>query len=319
MNSIIDDVIDTNIPYRKKLEINRKNTFGTEIEFENASFDKIREVLNLRDNLHNWNLVHDGSVEFEYEGKAYGGEVVSPILTDSINTWKQLRTVCKLIKNNIGLTGEKASSHIHIGIKAFEENKKYLLNFIKLWVSYEHVIYRFAYGEKDYPRKLLCEYAAPCAYRLFECLLEINNKKEFSFGDIIDYIYDISEIGISFGYGLRFNSSNHNPKRKDTIEVRCPNGTLNESIWQNNINFFIKLLEYSASDNFDEELINKRVQNYKYIYIDDYKNIYLEDALELSNLIFTKEEDKLYFLKQYLKINNENYQKIKQKIIENQI
>lgn len=319
MNSIIDDLININILYRKKLNLDKEITFGTEIEFENASYDKVGEALNLSKNLHDWDLVNDGSVDFKYEGKKYGGEVVSPILTDSIDTWKHLRTVCKLIKSNIGFTNEKAGSHIHIGIQIFEENKKYLLNFIKLWISYEHVIYRFAYGERDYPRKLLCEYAAPCAYRLSECLLEINNRKNFSFDDIIDYIYDVSETGICLRYGLYFNSSNHNPKRKDTIEIRCPNGTLNEKIWQNNINFFTKLIAYSASDNFDGEFINKRVQNYKYIYIDDYQNIYFEDAIELANLIFTKEEDKLYFLKQYLKINNENYQKIKQKIIEKQI
>lgn len=319
MNSIIDNVVDTNIPYRKKLNFDKNITFGTEIEFENASYDKVEEVLNLNQNLHNWDLVHDGSVDFTYEGKIYGGEVVSPILTDLVDTWKNLKAVCKLIKNNIGFTNEKAGSHIHIGINVFEGNKKYLLNFIKLWISYEHVIYRFAYGEKDYPRKLLCEYAAPCAYRLSECLLEINNKKDFSFSNTIDYIYDVSEMGICLGYGLRFNSSTRRIISKDTIEIRCPNGTLNEKIWQNNINFFTQLMVYSASDNFDEELINKRVQNYKYIYIDDYQNIYLEDALELANLIFTEEEDKLYFLKQYLKINNENYQKIKQKIIEKQI
>ena len=316
MNSIIDNVVDTNIKYKRRIGIDKNITFGTEIEFENASFDKVEENLKLSDNLNKWDLVHDGSVEFEYEGKIYGGEVVSPILTDSIYTWKQLKEACKLIKNNIGFTNENSGSHIHIGIQSFKKNKKYLLNFIKLWVAYEHVIYRFSYGEKDYPRKLLCEYAAPYAYRLSECLLEINNKKDYSFDDIIDYIYDIGETGICFRYGLRFNYSSHNPLRKDTIEIRCPNGTLNEKVWQNNINFFTKLMLYSVSDNFDEEFINKKIKNYKYIYIDDYSHIYLEDAIELVNLIFTKEEDKLYFLKQYLKINSENYQKIKQKIIE---
>ena len=47
-----------------------------------------------------------------------------------------------------------------------------------------------------------------------------------------------------------------NPQLYDkskTIEFRSSNGTLNEIIWQNNVNFFTKMLLSCASDNFDIE------------------------------------------------------------------
>ena len=43
-----------------------------------------------------------------------------------------------------------------------------------------------------------------------------------------------------------------------TIEFRCPNGTLNEVIWQNNLNLFVHLLLYAKSNDFDEYRVEKR-------------------------------------------------------------
>ena len=52
----------------------------------------------------------------------------------------------------------------------------------------------------------------------------------------------------------------HSLKKNNTIEFRCPNGTLNPIIWQNNVNLFAHLL---SSDNlFQADLVNtRRLQN----------------------------------------------------------
>lgn len=90
---------------------------------------------------------------------------------------------------------------------------------------------------------------------------------------------------------------------ENTIEFRCPNGTLNPIIWQNNVNFFIKLLTYCKGSYFDNEIIDKRHEINLDIYnnLELYNEIYLNQALELCDLIFTNNTDKVYFLKQYLK------------------
>ena len=64
-----------------------------------------------------------------------------------------------------------------------------------------------------------------------------------------------------------------------------------------------KLLVYCQSKDFNQDIVQKR---YQIIYDDMaqlkwYDEIYLDQALEFSDLIFTNNLDKIYFLKQYLK------------------
>ena len=102
------------------------------------------------------------------------------------------------------------------------------------------------------------------------------------------------------------NISRKNPgafKPYNTIEFRCPNGTFDPVIWQNNVNLLVQLLLYSKSSSFQEDRIEKRHQLILNQFDDLkwYQEIFLEQALELCDLIFTNNLDKLYFLRQYLK------------------
>lgn len=87
-----------------------------------------------------------------------------------------------------------------------------------------------------------------------------------------------------------------------TIEIRCPNGTLEPVIWQNNVKFFGKLLEYAASNTYDKELIQILGQ-------DTSPQINIEKAYALAQLIFNNELDKLYFLRQYIKDGKQTKEK----------
>lgn len=89
----------------------------------------------------------------------------------------------------------------------------------------------------------------------------------------------------------------------NTIEFRCPNGSLDPVIWQNNVNLFVNILKYSKSPKYDDDVITKRHEfnQDKYSSLRDYKEIYLEQALELCDMVFNNNFDKVYFLRQYLK------------------
>ena len=93
---------------------------------------------------------------------------------------------------------------------------------------------------------------------------------------------------------------------RNTIEFRCPNGTIDEVIWQNNINFFARLMEAIANNKIDLDYLDKRFNNLVLNNnIDSFNNIYIHDTLELADIIFDKDIDKLYFLKQYFKLFQE--------------
>ena len=65
---------------------------------------------------------------------------------------------------------------------------------------------------------------------------------------------------------------------------------------------------------YQEDIIKERerINGRKYNNLNSYSDIYLKQALEFSDLIFARNIDKIYFLKQYLK-NNEVSTKILKK------
>ena len=102
-----------------------------------------------------------------------------------------------------------------------------------------------------------------------------------------------------FHYYLYFNNLT---TKKNTIEFRSPNGTLEEVIWQNNINFFGKLIEAALNTDLDMEKINYYIDMVKTDdLINEYSKVNFSNALELADMIFEKNIDKLTFLKQYIK------------------
>jgi len=91
--------------------------------------------------------------------------------------------------------------------------------------------------------------------------------------------------------------------KKNTLEFRSPNGTIDPVIWQNNLNMLVNLLLYCKSNDFNNDVIDKRHDKYKEKYnsLYWYNEIYIDQALELCDLIFTNNLDKINFLRQYLK------------------
>ena len=270
---------------RNRIGISESVTFGTELEFENANIPQISD--DLYRGLDSWRLKMDGSLK-------NGGEVVSPILVDKNSNWGELRRVCHTIKRNASI-GDNSGGHIHIGTQALGKDRTSWLNFIKLWSTYENVIYRFVYGEYLSARPSI-EFAEPMSSILWEDYENLSKKNE-SLDSILYYISHKRYQAVNF-YNVRdFEQEGE----KNTIEFRCPNGTLESIVWQNNINLFAKMLLYSKRSDFNNDIINKRHSKIKKIGIKYYNEVYLEQALEFCDLIFDNNEDKIYFLKQYLK------------------
>lgn len=327
LKTICDDLRIFDIKYRDKINLPKNVKFGTEIEFENACYHDTFELIQKKKKLSKWVLKGDATVNTFFEGKDYGGELISPILHDTKESWSQLKTACQLLRHNLALIQGRAGAHIHIDSNILKDDDNLILNLIKLWMVYEHVIYRFAYGEENtMPRGSISWHASPVAPYINEFLLEYDNnnkiyeeikKMTFMKDCHLYYLFSLYvknpnaiNTGINFHHCKGISDDELN-----TIEIRCPNGTLNHITWQNNINLFTKLLIYCASSNFDKEFIDKKIKKYKYKRLEQYSDIYFSDAVELANLIFDNELDKMYFFKQYLKINKNNFEIVKEKAL----
>lgn len=275
---------------RPILFIPKNITFGHEIEYRNCNRHEVDTFISIYHP--SWCSKIERAISDFNSNPYLGGEVSSPVFTNKENTYQELSSVCIFLSLIKKATAINTGAHIHIGADIFPEEAKYLIRLTKLWTAYEDIIYRFGYGEYSYARSSLTEYCAPVG----NTYKEIYNQR------------DINENSSSFlakkeldlGKEVGLNMSNIADETKiNTIEIRCPNGTLNEAIIQNNLNFFVHLFLYALSDNYDEELINRRMQERNFYIYDN--QVYLAKAFELADLIFTNNYDKMCFLKQYYK------------------
>lgn len=274
---------------RDNLNLDKKITFGTEIECEDVKkeqLNKFKKILNDK----KWHIIVDYSL---FRGK----EIISPILSDNINYWKDLDMVCRILKE-CSIIKNNAAGHIHVGTQILDNDFNKWVNFLKLWGVYENIIFRFGYGEYLSSRVALNKYSAPLKNKI-STIYDIKDKDEIEIF-IKNFISNSNRfLAVNFNNVKDLSNFGY----KNTIEFRCPNGTLEATIWQNNINFFTKLLLYANSNNFDNDRVEERKSKLdEYDDIMTYSNeIFLEESLELADMIFDNNLDKLYFLRQYLK------------------
>lgn len=271
---------DVKLELRNNLGFNKNITFGMEFESEHADVEQINNCLkqsHLRSKL---DIKDDVSLHC-------GIEIATPIYTDKSEAYEEIRTICEII-NNYASIGLNSGSHVHIGAQILENNNN-LLNLIYLWLKYENVIFRFTNGEFLTARPNIYLYALPLRREISLSGIDVSL---LSFSDLKEMFVDTS-IRLS-------NINNFNKKRnKNTIEFRCPNGTFEPVIWQNNLNLFVKMIEYAKSSDFDTSILDEK--HYNFSDISEYNVIYFDEAIRFADIIFKNNLDKIYFLKQYFK------------------
>lgn len=303
------------LEYRQNIGLDSFSTFGIEIEMEHfvgwRDFSLTKFQLELYKLIGNkkWDARNDLTLED-------GREIVSEILTDTSTNWDNIRKACELSSIN-GKIDVNCSLHVHAGAQILGENAVYWYRLFRLWQAYENVIYRFCYGEYLSNRPNILIHAKPVAMFYEERLALV--KDMINSCSLIEMLRKIEpriinddrytkRFGVSYWRMLADNDFDEYEdfnKINDgcTFELRCPNGTFDEIIIQNHVNFFIKFMLYCRSDRFDEDILNRRKLLVSGMLgnLDAYSQIYLDQAIELCDMIFENNIDKIYFLRQYIK------------------
>lgn len=262
--------------FRPQLTIPTDINFGLEIEIEDIDHDlvvkQVQEEFGPR-----FKVKKDVSLR-----KDYNAEIITPVLRNTKDTWIMLKKLGILIER-LQPHYDNCSFQINYDASLLPtiDDK---VRFLKLFAVYEDIIYRFSKGEDEYYRITLSEYAAP----VIPVIKEYKDKSTDEY--LVDEFTSIKGSGVNFK--KRIN---------DLIEFRTPNGTHNILLWQNYITTFYYLLKLATNPNIDKEALDKYIDDFNQLYVLDLYEIEdIEKALELSNMLFTNELDKRYFMKQYI-------------------
>lgn len=285
------------LTYRASLGLPEFVTFGTEIEYEGV-FQFLLDAYTgtcFKD----WNSRYDGSLGI------IGGETVSPIMHDDKKSWDELKRVCHFLKGWNANTYEKAGGHVHVGAHILGKDLEAWITFLKLYTCYENVLFRFGFGDKATPRKGMEEYAYVMASTFMYLLHDVEDGKT----DKNSLLLFLNKLGNYDRYsGINFQNLIpeyiDESRLRNTVEYRFPNATVEEVVWQNNINAFAKMMLACRNHQIDTEFLEYRLKHgdiADFATLEYYRELNLKSALEFVDLAFDRNIDKVYFLRQYLK------------------
>lgn len=205
----------------KRIDLPEGMTIGIEIEAEGIELSQ-----SIFDG---WGAKPDGSLQ-------NGLEIVSPILTPTIEDSQNIYKMCKILKNMNCTATERCGGHVHIGANYLTSKEAYI-NLMELWGNTEELMYIISNAPGDITRaKGVKEYAQPIS-REFEKALEngtINIQDEEELSAFIKGMEKFQTDTTDRYSGVNFKSI----ERHHTIEFRLANGTINPDTWIENINLF---------------------------------------------------------------------------------
>lgn len=81
---------------------------------------------------------------FEDDQSVDGGELVSPILDDSPESWRQIKLVTEIIKKHGGHATSSTGSHVHVSTGTYEYSTTKRVELLRLNKDYEDTVYRLS-------------------------------------------------------------------------------------------------------------------------------------------------------------------------------
>lgn len=307
-NSLINYLTKMDFNYREKLNVSDDIHFGAEIEYmvrNGNEHDKtIRKIINSNSNMKKiYKIAEYRRCDASNKDKKIY-EIRTPILSNNTDDFHSLYNIC----NGISKMGTEESNqkgvHVHVDLALLDENKEFLDTFLKLFSIYEHIIFRFSYGNLSESNINVNSYSREVSSKIYNYLM--SNDPSMSFHNTIS---DLRHLFKCKNYAINFHQRDFSCKN-ETIEIRTFNSTLDPVIIQNNINFVLNMINQVVTDQIDLDFLNYRFSEYdrEFYVTEPYSNLNLDDAIEFSDLIFNTDLDKDYFLRQYV-IKNEPKQK----------
>lgn len=257
------------------------NTFGVELEFVGGNRTAIAQDLYHAGltRVPNQTGYHSGVSDkwrFERDGSV-DGEVISPVLRDTPETWDQINQVCEIVRRHGGRVDARCGGHVHIGKSPLDENRFRKDRLLKIVAGNEDIYYRLAGSGEMNGQFRGDHYVRPVAGQFPTSIPRDDETAERRIGS--DHYQAIN-------------------MRPATVEFRYPNGSLTPEQIQANI----KLAYHTVSAAATVRRETPRGQLIPTGAMPRGANRRQEDPNHIRrmiDLIFTKTKDKVSVLRQF--------------------
>lgn len=289
------------------------NTFGLEIEIVDGDMNKIAQELydlgicgsNRQLGYHSrgvegkWKLERDSSLG------SSGGELISPPLTDSPDTWRTIKKVCDVAKKHNSRVNSSCGGHIHTSMDPLDTARYRWQRFFKTTGSFEPVMYRVAGGEAGHVREGVRHYAMP---------FEDNASRAFSYNHPVSDANDINRIARFASRYDRYRGINltniHTDYKPNTIEMRYFNSSLTPGVLQANIKIANGIIFASEKARIGNESPSEAMKRRGNILLRQNTNNNPDNHNKVRDFVdiaFTRKKDKDSVLKLYSKNSWHNF------------
>lgn len=293
------------VPYEYENALNGSNIkFGIELEFVNGNSNAIaRELYDLgicgypemvsyhsRSIEEKWKLERDGSVTTG----SRGGELVSPVLKDTPETWRQIETICQVIKRHGGRVNFNTGGHVHVSSDPLDGKRQRWRRLFKAFRGTEEAIFRFSGGELGRFRN-----TGYTASSINEMDRAVRTRLPES-GDMNDFRNALSSSSINWQKYRSINLVPFTRGVRNAIEVRAFNGSLTPGIIQANVKVAAGLIhtaERSRVQGVGEGLTTESCSRRGQL-INDYHHNYRDNAtiIKMLDTFFSRKSDKEHIL-----------------------
>lgn len=259
----------------------------------------------------NWHMATALEESLVGEG---GAELVSPVLTDDEKTWKEIYEICEHIKKYPGPkaneveTNEKCGLHVHFDADCLAKEPAKMRQFLRIYAESEELIYKMCNGKNDSIRRNAINknfkglnlisslwrkgMAAPSGQKILKKIesgkLKVSNKKWGILKGLIAR-YKVDERRY---HGL--NLTNIGNSKKNTIEFRMSNGTLDPEIIKQNVFFYASLINTSIESVENPEKYENKLKEFYRTDISE-----KEKAEKFMELIMDNPQDRQIYMERW--------------------
>lgn len=290
-------LLKMNFNYRELLNVSNNISYTLDIDFMSFQPSDIKKYIfnfNEKNKLIDKPFIISENSIFKKNDKNTC-TVKSSLLNNKLKDNALLNDLFNTISNIKGPISSNKCIHINVGLNELNNDNYNLLTLLKIYLLYEHIIYRFSYGDDLSSQVSMSLYSKELSNLLYDFIK--GNEITDDFNKNIDIL---RKKVIKKDHALNINKKNQVLKT-DSIEFKMYNSKTNIFVIQNYINLVLNLIERIKNDDIDNSYLDDKLLNYDYNFYktENYKDSYYSDALEFCDLIFLDDIDKDYFLRQY--------------------